>query len=635
MDGTIEYLGRNDHQVKFRGLRIELGEIEAQLARHEDIKETVVLVREDIPGEKRLVAYVEPRVSRAAPKAESLRAHLSGVLPEYMVPSVFVMLERFPLTRNRKLDRKALPAPELGADSSLSYTAPGTDIEQALVEIWQTLFSITSVGVDDDFFRLGGHSLLALKMMSSIRAALSVELPIKALFELPTVRQLAGRVAALRRVVVVNNGAGADLSEIAMPTIDSAVMEDPLIDLSQESALDLQIAASVPVHAVPGTILLTGATGFVGRFLLAELLEQTDAAVYCLLRASSQQEASMRLKTTLLKWDLWREEWAQRVIAVAGDLCQPRVGLDESTYEMLALTIGTIYHCGASVNHLETYARAKAANVGAASELLRFAIHSRLKLVNYISTSSVFSEMAGDRPRVVYEHSSIDQEQHRNSQGYAASKWVGEKIFLTAGERGIACNVFRLGLIWADSLQGRYDERQYGYRLIKSCLSAGCGISGYSFEMPLTPVDYAARAVAFLAARHPEGAGIFHISASSQMRDVFERCNEILDVPLRLVPNYDWVQIVKRLHEAGHSLPIVPLVEFAFSMDAGSFQEHERRSQSGRVRFDCTRTQHELEQAGIVTQAANEDLLRGCLQCMQAPLAASREHNHRRHWHAF
>jgi thioester reductase-like protein len=356
----------------------------------------------------------------------------------------------------------------------------------------------------------------------------------------------------------------------------------------------------------------------VGRFLLAQLLEQTDAAVYCLLRASSRQQASMRLKTMSLKWDLWRDEWAQRVVAVPGDLRQPRAGLDEPTYEMLARTIDAIYHCGASMNHLETYSRAKATNVGSAAELLRFAVRSRPKLVNYISTSAVFSEVVGDSPRVVYERSSIDREQHRNSEGYAASKWVGEKIFLTAGERGIACNVFRLGLIWADSLQGRYDERQHGYRLIKSGLLAGYGISDYSFEMPLTPVDYAARAVAFLANRHHEGGGIFHISASAQMRDVFERCNEILDIPLGLVPMYDWVQIVKRLHQAGNSLPIVPLIEFAFSMDAGSFQEHERRSRSARVRFDCTRTQHELEQAGIVTPVVTEDLLRMYLQCMQA-----------------
>ena len=589
-DGTIDFLGRNDRQVKIRGFRIELAEIEAQLLRHGEVKEAVVMAREVTPGEKRLVAYVVGRAGgRSAQRLHAqLRSYLQEVLPDHMVPGAVVMLESLPLTPNGKLDRRALPAPDGTSYSRSRYEAPQGEVEEILARIWQELLRVDGIGRHDNFFELGGHSLLALQMMSRVKASLSVEPPIKALFESPTLAQLAGRMAEL----------------------GGAEVDDPLIDLSQESGLDPQITASLLTRpAVSRAILLTGATGFVGRFLLAQLLEDTDAVVYCLLRAASPQQASLRLKATLLKWDLWREEWAQRLVAVPGDLCRPGMGLDGPTYQMFADTIDTIYHCGASVNHLETYTMARAANVGAASELLRLAVRGRLKRVNYISTCTVFSERTGDSPRVVYEHSPIDQEQHRNSQGYAASKWVGEKIFLTAGERGIPCNVFRLGLIWADLLQGRYDERQYGYRLIKSCLLAGYGISDYSFAMPLTPVDYAARAVVSLANRHSEGAGVFHISASGQMREVFECCNDILDVPLRLVAMYDWVQIVKRLHQAGNSLPIVPLLEFAFSMDAGAFHEHERRSQSARVRFDCTRTQHELEQAGVVLPAVDGNLL--------------------------
>jgi thioester reductase-like protein len=598
-DGTLEYLGRFDQQVKVQGLRVELQEIEAQLTRHQDVKEAVVLFREDFPGEKRLVAYIVPREAHRAPGIEELRQHLLRVLPEFLVPVGFVMLERFPLTPRGKMDRNALPAPEEEARLGQTYTAPANDVEKTLVEIWQSLFDVTPIGVHDDFFRLGGHSLLGLKMMSRVKASLSVELSIKMLFELPTIGQLAQHIIALR---------GAH---------GGSVVGDRLIDLSQEAVLDPQIVPRTPLCREPRGVLLTGATGFVGRFLLAQLLEQTDAPIYCLLRASSQRQASMRLESTLLEWDLWRDEWADRVIAVPGDLRQPRVGLDERTYEMLARTVGTIYHCGASMNHLETYTRAKAANVGAAAELLRLAVHGQLKLVNYISTSAVFSETTGDGPRVVYEHSSIDQERHSHSQGYAASKWVGEKIFLTAGERGIACNIFRLGLIWADSLRGRYDGRQRADRLVASCLLAGCGITDYSFDMPLTPVDYATRAVVLLADRHPEGGGIFHISASRLLRNVFERCNEILETPLRLVPMYDWVQMIKGSHKAGNPLPITPLIEFAFSLDARSFQEHERRDRAGWVRFDCVRTQHELAQAGIVIPEVGRDLLRTYLRRLQ------------------
>src|SRR5581483_1254719 len=144
-DGTIEYLGRNDHQVKIRGFRIELGEIEAQLSRHAQVKEAVVIAREDVPGEKRLVAYLTAREGFHA-AAEELREHLKAVLPEYMVPSAFVKLESLPLTPNGKLDRRALPAPELGSYVSRRYEAPQGEVEEILAGIWQGLLRVERVG---------------------------------------------------------------------------------------------------------------------------------------------------------------------------------------------------------------------------------------------------------------------------------------------------------------------------------------------------------------------------------------------------------------------------------------------------------------------------------------------------------
>src|SRR6202011_2169482 len=125
-------------------------------------------------------------------------------------------------------------------------------------------------------------------------------------------------------------------------------------------------------------------------------------------------------------------------------------------------------------------------------------------------------------------------ERHLTSHGYAAGKWVGEKIFKTASERGIPCNIFRLGLVWPDTEQGRYDELQHDYRLFKSCLLSGLGIENYRPEMPPTPVDYVARAIAFLANRYCDGHGIFHISSSNQMvGGMFERVNEVLGTALK------------------------------------------------------------------------------------------------------
>jgi amino acid adenylation domain-containing protein len=194
-DGTIEFLGRNDQQVKIRGFRIELGEIEAQLTRHSEVREAVVLAREDVPGEKRLVAYVTLQ-GESAPSVESLREHLKALLPEYMVPSAFVTLERLPLTPNGKLDRKALPAPELDAYVTRRYEPPQGEVEEILAGIWQELLKVERVGRHDNFFELGGHSLLAMRALSRVRQRLNIDLPIKALFDAPVLEALAVRLKA-------------------------------------------------------------------------------------------------------------------------------------------------------------------------------------------------------------------------------------------------------------------------------------------------------------------------------------------------------------------------------------------------------------------------------------------------------
>jgi amino acid adenylation domain-containing protein len=190
-DGTLEYLGRTDGQVKVRGYRIEPGEIEAALRRHPGVRECAVAAREDA-GETRLVAYV----AGAAP-AEALRAHLRRTLPEHMVPAAFVALEALPLSPNGKVDLRALPAPEHGGAEE-RYVAPRTQVEEVLAGIWAEVLGVGRVGVEESFFELGGHSLLATRVVSRVRDALAVELPLRALFEAPTVSGLAERVAEAR-----------------------------------------------------------------------------------------------------------------------------------------------------------------------------------------------------------------------------------------------------------------------------------------------------------------------------------------------------------------------------------------------------------------------------------------------------
>ncbi|MES2938183.1 MAG: amino acid adenylation domain-containing protein [Pseudomonadota bacterium] len=198
-DGSLEYLGRIDQQVKIRGFRIEPGEIEAALASRPGVREAVVLAREDSPGDKRLVAYVVPQAGITI-EAGEIRAQLQSRLPEYMVPAHFVVLESLPLTPNGKLDRRSLPAPDLRGGEA-GYIAPATPTEAAVASIWAEVLRLERVGVQDNFFALGGHSLLATQVLAKLRAALRVELPLRALFEAPTVAQLALRVQHARQAV--------------------------------------------------------------------------------------------------------------------------------------------------------------------------------------------------------------------------------------------------------------------------------------------------------------------------------------------------------------------------------------------------------------------------------------------------
>jgi amino acid adenylation domain-containing protein len=192
--GELEYLGRTDQQVKVRGFRIEPGEVEAALLEQEDVREAAVVAREDAPGRKRLVAYVVP-ARGAEVSGAGLRARLGARLPEYMVPSAYVALERLPLNANGKVDRRALPAPER---EGAAYVAPRTAEEEVLAGIWAEVLGLERVGVEEGFFELGGHSLLATQVASRARQAFGVEVPLRALFEAQTVSALAERIGALR-----------------------------------------------------------------------------------------------------------------------------------------------------------------------------------------------------------------------------------------------------------------------------------------------------------------------------------------------------------------------------------------------------------------------------------------------------
>jgi len=199
-DGTIEFLGRRDYQVKIRGFRVELGEIESTLSQHPQVQQTVVLAREDTPGDKRLVAYVVPPPQEIIPTALQLRRFVEERLPHYMVPAAFVMLEKMPLTANGKVDRRALPAPaHVRPALGTPLATPQNPTQQTIVGIWAATLGLDEVGIEDDFFDLGGNSLLATQVIARLRDTFQVELPLRDLFETPTIAGLAEDIETIQR----------------------------------------------------------------------------------------------------------------------------------------------------------------------------------------------------------------------------------------------------------------------------------------------------------------------------------------------------------------------------------------------------------------------------------------------------
>ena len=232
-DGTLLYQGRNDLQVKIRGFRIEPGEIETCLATFPGVKDTVVLAREDAPGDKRLVAYY---TAHAALDIEALRAHLHGQLPDYMVPSAYVWLELLPLTANGKLDRKGLPVPDQSALLSRGFEAPEGEVETLLAQIWQDLLKLERVGRHDHFFELGGHSLLAVSLIERMRQA-GLSCDVRVLFSQPSLAALAAAVGSGREIVVPANGIPLGCVQITPSMLTLVQLDPPAID---------RIVATVP-----------------------------------------------------------------------------------------------------------------------------------------------------------------------------------------------------------------------------------------------------------------------------------------------------------------------------------------------------------------------------------------------------
>jgi thioester reductase-like protein len=512
-DGNIEFLGRIDHQVKLRGFRIELGEIESVLRRHPAVQDAVVLVREDTPGDPRLVAYITGKAMVI--DTVELHDYLQHQLASYMIPSAFVRLQALPLTVNGKVDRRALPMPTADNPAPPATALPRTSEEATLAQIWALVLGRSSVGIYDDFFALGGHSLLAARALALVNERLDRSVSLQVLFECPTVAAFAQALG--REAVAATEKAPADLAA----------------DVVLGQAINLQVPVS-PLTASATAILLTGATGYLGAFLLHELLIQTETTIHCLVRAADDTEAHQRIEEALSRYGIWHESWRSRIVPVVGDLASAQLGLSREAFRRLAVTIDVVYHVGAQVHYLHPYGTLKQANVQGTVEILRLACQERSKPIHYISTLAV---VASSRERV-YEDDDLPA--CTSPLGYVQSKWVAEGIIHLARARGVPVSVYRPGRIGCHSQRRIANSDDFFMRLLTACIELGLAPDVPMLEN-LIPVDYTARAIVHLSQQPALVNTTFHLINPKPTRWswVVETARH-LGYPLRLVPYGEW-----------------------------------------------------------------------------------------------
>ncbi|OBQ40690.1 MAG: non-ribosomal peptide synthetase [Anabaena sp. CRKS33] len=488
-DGNIEFLGRIDDQVKIRGFRIELGEIEAVLAQHSLVKSSAVIVREIQPGNKQLVAYVVTEDHSNI--QQDLRSFLKQNLPDYMLPAFFVRLAELPLTPTGKINRRALSALMLELNHETDYILPRHPLEQKLAEIWCQVLGLEKVSVEENFFNLGGHSLATIQIISRIRETLEIDLPLQYLFTEPT-------IAGLTKVI-----------NQLLQTADHITLSD---DFYVDAILDSSIKPQNPSQQFTNKlqhILLTGATGFLGVHLLHELLEKTSANIHCLVRAENVSEARNKLKNKLSFYQLWNEQYSQRIIPIIGNLEKNLLGLSEKEFQYLASQIDIIYHNGASVNLIYPYSVLKPANVLGTQEILRLASQIKIKPVHFVSTTSVFCPENYPENEVLLESDPLDYYQGLGG-GYRQSKWVAEKLVMQARERGLPVTIYRAARIIGHSQIGICNPEDLFSRIITTCMQLGA-TPNIDWEDNLTPVDYVSQAIVYLSFQKESLGKAFHL----------------------------------------------------------------------------------------------------------------------------
>jgi len=518
-----------------------------------------------------------------------LRGYLKEKLPAYMVPSTFVMLEALPITHNGKVDRRALPRPRPDRpELECEFIAPNTPIELQLAEIWAQVLGIDQIGIHDDFFELGGDSLRVMQLIFRVESVFKVRVSLLEFFKAPTIQ-------SLQEYIQLGNchsqGATAFMS---------------LSQLQAEAHLDpiIQPPAGVEISsAAPQRLLLTGATGFLGAFLLHELLQQTKATIYCLVRAQTAAEGHQKLQHALRRYLPGLEFPSSRIVLLAGDLSRQRLGLSESTFQELASSLDSIYHCGASVNLVYPYSALHAANVLGTQEILKLASQVKLKPVHYISTLDVFESLVAADVTTIQESDSIAQGPGI-AGGYAQSKWVAEQLVTQAQSRGLPVYIYRPGLVTGHSQTGIANSEDLVCRWIKGLIQLK-RVPLLDLSIDMSPVDYVSRAIAYLSLQPQSYGKTFHLVNPQPLAlgNFVQELNRF-GYPLQKISYPQWQAVLKQETNALSPLAAV-LTEKMMEQSLTRLEIW----LSGNQIFDCSNTLQGLAGSGITCPAVDDRLL--------------------------
>jgi amino acid adenylation domain-containing protein/thioester reductase-like protein len=565
-DGSLEVLGRIDFMAKVRGFSIELGAVEAAIEKQLALRDCVVIAEGEEGEDKRLVAYLVPasdpseygdrytgwNIDPGTGRSPEIRRRLQESLPHYAIPAVFVELEDLPLQDTTgKVDRKQLPSPPARVTATtfdpaeraqaLSASTPRHEKEDLLVGIWQDVLRLEEGDVrpDDNFFDVGGHSLAAAQLLSSVDGAFGVRLSMRDFLESPTVAGMCAAIEARQQ----REGNGREADE-----------ERPAVDLRSEAVLEPDIA---PEEGNVGEaitlqnawrVFLTGATGFLGAFLLDALLSRTEAKIHCLVRPRKAVDAdpAAPIRANLQRYGLWQPGRAERIVPVVGDLSKSLLGMAEEDFHALARSLDLVIHNGAAVNLIYPYAGLKPANVNGTREVLRLACLYKTKPVHYVSTNGIFPPGTP----LCEEDVDLDALAEAREDGYGQSKWVAEKLVWEAAGRGLPVAVYRPGNISGHSTSGASNPRDFQGALIAESLRLGKAPQLDGWRMEMTPVDFVSHAICRLAGEPGALGQVFHLVDPNPVpaERVFAWLEE-LGYPLERLYYRDWLEALRESPE--------------------------------------------------------------------------------------